>query len=700
VQRWLRNLSLRVKVWIAAGIVAVSFLIFGAVTYWYVTGELKRTMFDRSLARAESLRKNIEKNVEQSGGELDGTSIFSAQLGEVVANFPDVIRVRVVGLDGTVYASSSASGSEQQIDSQLQTLVRMQNPEKRHPILYKKIFYSAIPLEHSGKGLVGYLILGDSYESYSDVANRILYVLAAVFVVTLLISLFSLFWLIEVQIREPIMLLIEEARRISVGNLATEELEFGNDEVGQLASTFGVMRTTLSRMVTLMGGLADSITKDSLSSYQQTCDVEMRIKDQHDFLNLASSSLNELNSTTLEINGSVEELGILAGETSTSILEMGQAIGEVEINVESLVQVANDSSASIEEIAQSISNVDGSLQQLARDADTIATSINEINASIKAIEGMEQDGTDLSRDVSERAEEGMQSVEKTYDGMKRINAAVNHTIKIIDSLGHHSEEIGIILDVINQVAEETNLLALNAAIIAAQSGEHGRTFSVVSDEIRDLAERVASSTQEIEKLIETVQDEINQAVGSVSMVKETVVEGESLSLSARAILGKILTSSHHSQEMIEAIAKATREQARGTGDFTEAINRMSDLIHQVARAINDQARGSNLLIEGVDRMKDAVSQVDYAAKEQTSQARIITEATEKIDFSVRQISQITEQQKEQSQEITNSVATNLAITEENTATIGQLKNEAEQLASNAKRLSAQLRTFHLSKSKK
>jgi methyl-accepting chemotaxis protein len=155
--------------------------------------------------------------------------------------------------------------------------------------------------------------------------------------------------------------------------------------------------------------------------------------------------------------------------------------------------------------------------------------------------------------------------------MNRIEATARRTADVINRLGERAENVGSILTVIEDITDQTGLLALNAAILAAQAGEHGKGFAVVAAEIRGLASRTAASTQEIGKLITAVQEESREAVGVVREEVAMVAEGARLARDAGDALNKILKRADLSRDMSRGINKAATEQARGIRQVSEAV---------------------------------------------------------------------------------------------------------------------------------
>src|SRR5690606_124379 len=176
-------------------------------------------------------------------------------------------------------------------------------------------------------------------------------------------------------------------------------------------------------------------------------------------------------------------------------------------------------------------------------AEETSTSMNEMDVSIDQVKSNANETARLSEEVARDAETGADAIAKTLTEINRIKETSSEAVSVIANLGSRIEEIGAILNVIADVAEQTNRLALNAAIIAAQAGEHGKGFAVVADEIKDLAERAGTSTREIADLIKTIQSESRNAILAVERGAATVDRGVTVSAEAEAALKKILASS-------------------------------------------------------------------------------------------------------------------------------------------------------------
>lgn len=202
--------------------------------------------------------------------------------------------------------------------------------------------------------------------------------------------------------------------------------------------------------------------------------------------------------------------------------------------------------------------------------ETLSDTVAEISSSAGQV-------SEAARNASNLAKSGGHIVQETIQGMSQINESVTLGSSAVDSLGRKSDEIGAIVAVINSIAEQTNLLALNAAIEAARAGEQGRGFAVVADEVRKLAEKTAQATKEISEMIQSVQHETRNAISTMQSGTEQVRGGVEKATEAGRALQEIVRSVEMVSEMIERIASGAESQNQmvsGVRDHVEEISRM------------------------------------------------------------------------------------------------------------------------------
>jgi methyl-accepting chemotaxis protein len=273
-------------------------------------------------------------------------------------------------------------------------------------------------------------------------------------------------------------------------------------------------------------------------------------------------------------------------------LPSGAASAELAEAIEALGRSVAQTVGSIEGMTTSIQEVSRNIDALRFTAEETSTAMNEMDVAIGQVRENADTTARITEEVSQDAEQGAEAIQRTVAEINHIKSTAEDTVGVIGRLGENLTAIGKITKVIDEITERTNLLALNAAILAAQAGEHGRGFAVVAEEIKDLAERAAEGTQEIAQLIEAVQAESRHAVASVERSKVTVDRGVDVSREADRVLKRILERSRRSTAMVRAIAQATDEQARGSRQVTEALHRMTETVQQIAAAAAQQARGS------------------------------------------------------------------------------------------------------------
>jgi len=289
----------------------------------------------------------------------------------------------------------------------------------------------------------------------------------------------------------------------------------------------------------------------------------------------------------------------------------------------------------------------------------------------------------------------MGAVRETIGAMEQIRKAVVESNNVVTRLGERSTAIGRILNVIEDVAEQTNLLALNAAILAAQAGEHGKGFSVVATEIRELSERAASSTRDIAALIKSVQEEVRNALQSMSVGTKLVEDGVALSHEAGNALTKILDSATMASSMGREIASATNEQHEGSENVTRAVDRLQEMVKQVNAATEQQAAGSQHILKAVESMRDIAKYVRQAMVEQKSGSSMISASTEQMIDMIHQIFQVATDQSRESEKIVATMEQVRAIADGNRTSANEMSDALTMLSDAIRGLEEEVRKFRV-----
>lgn len=259
----------------------------------------------------------------------------------------------------------------------------------------------------------------------------------------------------------------------------------------------------------------------------------------------------------------------------------------------SLVQTINDTSVQVASSAQETQatamHLAEAAEHQAQQINTATNRINEIATSINQVSRNSAESADVAQRSVEIATKGAGVVRQTIVGMDSIRGQIQETSKRIKRLGESSQEIGSIVELINDISEQTNILALNAAIQAASAGEAGRGFAVVADEVQRLAERTSNATKRIEALVQTIQADTNEAVSSMEQTTSEVVAGARLAEDAGTALGEIETVSNTLAGLIRGISSAAQQQSAAATDITQTMTTIQSITAQTSQGANQTA---------------------------------------------------------------------------------------------------------------
>jgi methyl-accepting chemotaxis protein len=294
-----------------------------------------------------------------------------------------------------------------------------------------------------------------------------------------------------------------------------------------------------------------------------------------------------------------DEIGQLGSWFNRFVEKIHDTIVDVDRASSEVAAAATEIAASAEEMAHGMDNQNMQVAQ-------ISSAIEEMSASVGEVASKSSDAVKSAEVSGQAATTGGEVVTQTITGMNAINAAVSEGAASVTALGEKSQEIGEIIATINDIADQTNLLALNAAIEAARAGEHGRGFAVVADEVRKLADRTTKATDEIASSITAIQADTGDAVSRMNGGTEEVAKGVELAGKAGDSLETIVTSAREVAEMIQAIAAATEEQGAAAGEISQNAESISAVTREAAEGANQAAQAAVQLSEKAEQLKAIV----------------------------------------------------------------------------------------------
>ena len=329
-------------------------------------------------------------------------------------------------------------------------------------------------------------------------------------------------------------------------------------------------------------GLLVSLNRQQQARYQTTKELNdrnqeaiMRLLDEMG--SLAEGDLTVKATVTEDMTGAIADSINFAVEQLRSLV---QTITDTSVQVASSAQETQATAMHLAEAAE----------HQAQEITSASDRISEIAASIDQVSKNSAESADVAQRSVQIATAGAGVVRQTIQGMDNIRDQIQETSKRIKRLGESSQEIGSIVELINDISEQTNILALNAAIQAASAGEAGRGFAVVADEVQRLAERSSNATKRIESLVQTIQADTNEAVSSMEQTTSEVVAGARLAEDAGTALGEIEKVSSDLSGLIQGISSAAQQQSGAAANITQTMHTIQQITSQTTQGANQTAQ--------------------------------------------------------------------------------------------------------------
>ncbi len=626
----------------------VTLLMIGIVTAGFMVMTIeKSSLYSITEASSESTAKIIAQDIERT--MLEGRADIARQFLHDLKGKSGVEEIGVLNYEGRPAFEREKPALEGDV---MKAIARNKAAFLRRETK-KLVFYR--PLENTEQcrnchstdpEILGAVKISFSIEKqYNESIRLISIVMLATIFASFCFSII-LWAMIRRMVITPVKSLEEAALNLAEGDMSFKVEMKGKDEIGRFSRAIHDSLLSISSILRRVKDVSARISRVSEDVGKESKKIGEGTSLESEAVSNISSSIEEMNAVVSEIADGTDGLAASAEETSASMEQMVTSISQINSSTQDLSGAVESTSASIEQLSATIKEVANNANELAAAAEETLTSIIEISASIKEVEQRAKESAALSDKVKNDAVSfGMVSIEKTIEGMKNIKGSVEKTADYIAKLGGRSEEIGKILNVIDEVTDQTTMLALNAAILAAQAGEHGKGFSVVADEIKQLADRTSVSTQEIAVLIQSVQQEVGGAVDAMQDGLKSVESGFRVTNEAADALRKIVESSRRSSEMAAAIEHSTTEQARAAKLVSEAMEKVLEMVGQIAKATTEQNRGIQLIMDATGKISDVAGHVRTATNEQSLNSKQISQAVELVSDKSQQISRAINEQK-------------------------------------------------------
>ncbi len=572
------NCSLKLKIGVFVTVVIiVCIAVLSAVNIYRETGRIKMNLEDKGALALFSIENTAVEAVKSKDFR-----ILRESMKNIVTKDDELRYVVIVDNSGKAYAHSDPTrdgrifndevGAKAARAAQLLT----QNYKRDTG---EELVDVALPLTIDGKHW-GALRTGIPLTKIQEATTST--ILWSSLVGLIIIAIAALISMLVVRsLVRPISKLVEKVHIIANGDLSENVEVVCDDEIGALAKAFNAMIDSMRKII------------------------------------------YELIKATGQVGEKGNELASDADRGAKAADSIAAAVKQVANETEKQYQNTTDAVSIISQMAESINQIATRAQDQSKTVVVTSDVLNQMAVSIQDVAASAQAVSETAQQTSDAAQSGSNAVRLSVTGMQKIRDKVFETAAKIRELGDHSTEIGKIIQVIDDIAEQTNLLALNAAIEAARAGEHGKGFAVVADEVRKLAERSGKATKEIADLIGNIQRGTENAVTAMEDGTDEVEAGAKLAEDAGKALENILKTVEKTYDQVQSISAAAEEISASSMEVVNAMESVSSITEENSASTQELAAGGQ-------QVSDTVSSVAGVARENAAAAQEIASSVEEM----------------------------------------------------------------------
>jgi methyl-accepting chemotaxis protein len=500
-------------------------------------------------------------------------------------------------------------------------------------------------------------------------------------------------WLAARAITFPLRTLGRAADRIASGDLTAGPPSLSRDEMGQLAAQFRRMADGLKALVVDVQAASEGVSSGAHDAAAIGDKVRSGALGEHAGVVAMQAAVEAMDGSVHLVSRGVGGLSEYVSATTSAMGEMAAAFDAVQRKGAELQRAMDTAVRDMEHLAVAGRDAEGRLGELEALAGHAGTSLGSVRTSMSALERAASESAVTAEVVAQAAERAGGVVEETVEGIETLRAAVSDAHRRIAALGRRSDDIDQVVDFIGEVAGRTNLLSLNASIIASQAGEHGKAFSVVADQIRELASQIARSTKSIGDIIHAVREDVEGTAALIDRGDALAVEGVQLARNSLEALGQIRRSTVQGRETAAAIHAAVDAHGGSWREVSQLVESVANGSRAVAAAVQLVGRsvsGVNSVSKSVNAMAE---QVARALEEQAGQGRRQIDSLAQLERMIVDITRAVQNHDAATRRVRDALQHLSQTAGEHESAVEGLSGVAERLGSRARALADSVGRF-------
>jgi methyl-accepting chemotaxis protein len=467
------------------------------------------------------------------------------------------------------------------------------------------------------------------------------------------------------------------------------------DEIGALGESFNILLEFLHGSLQNLRRTAqhmDEIGQDLQRYAQQLMDGAAQ---QIRSVEMTHAVLDATAQRTEAIGQDMAILTQFTEETSAYFRQMEVSTDLVNEGVERLTTAIRQNSQAVSDIAATVSNVAHTAEELSSSAMQAVTAVTELNMSIREIETSAEEAAQLADRMVEDARAGQAAVQRTLEGMVQIQETFDRTEQTMSRLLELTEVIDRISGDIRAIAAQTHILSINASILAAQAGEHGRAFVVIVRQIQTMADQTSGYTREINQLLQEIRTRSVETRQAMTESRTAIEQGLAVAQQAQASLETLLRSTRQVGDYVLKIAKATKEQVRGSSQIREATHHVNEVASALNEVIHDLDRVAHAIDASSGELRSFAEELQGTMKAQAQESRQMTASIERIVRLIDSVAQALEAQRSSVQTLVTVMQEIRRVSEISTSMVQELRHIVRNVQEQNAALNAQVAQFQL-----